>query len=186
MDKAAIRKVMELEKEEDRVPKEMPHSNEGYDIESYAPDGRIERYIEVKGLSGPWSELGVAVSRGQFRKACKESNSFYLYVVEFALEPERARAYSIQDPANKVDEFWFDNGWIDLAKAYGKAEPADIIAKGTTVLLDGMRRAVVVGVQKHGALMLLELEFEDGFKEKVVYSHRRIKVIQVAATEAGA
>jgi hypothetical protein len=122
--------VLQFERERDRRPKEMPHSNEGYDVESYLPDGNLDRFIEVKGLSGVWSEFGVAVSRDQFRKASKEGRSFWLYVVEFALEPNRARVYPIQDPADLVDEYWFDGGWRDLAKEPGGPAIAAALNKG--------------------------------------------------------
>jgi sacsin len=181
VDQAAIQRVLKFERERDRHPKEMSHSNKGYDIESYLPNGDLDRFIEVKGLSGPWTEFGVAVSCDQFRKALKEGPAFWLYVVEFALEPARARVYAIQAPADLVDEYWFDNGWRDLSRERGVSAIGAALNKGTIVLVDGARRGTVTSIRKLGVLMQLDIDFEDNTRDQVVYSQRRVQVLQAAA-----
>jgi hypothetical protein len=183
VDQAAIQRVLRFEKERDRRPKEMPHSNKGYDIESYLPDGHLDRFIEVKGLSGAWTEFGVAVSCDQFRKALKEGTAFWLYVVEFALEPTRARVYAIQDPADLVDEYWFDNGWRDLTKERGVSAIGATLNKGSIVLVDGARRGTVTSIRRLGVLMHLGIDFDDNTRDHVVYSQRRVQVLQEAETQ---
>ena len=152
--------------------------NEGYDIESYLPDGHLDRFIEVKGSSGTWADFGVALSREQFRKASREGSAFWLYVVEFALEPDRSRVYAIQSPAESVDEYWFDGGWRDLAKERGAPIIEAALKAGSAILLDDSRRGTVKDIRKRGVLMLLDIEFEDTCREQVVYSPRRVKVLQ--------
>jgi hypothetical protein len=159
----------------------MSHSNKGYDIESYLPNGDLDRFIEVKGLSGAWTEFGVAVSCDQFRKALKEGPAFWLYVVEFALEPARARVYAIQAPADLVDEYWFDNGWRDLSRERGVSAIGAALNKGTIVLVDGARRGTVTSIRKLGVLMQLDIDFDDNTRDQVVYSQRRVQVLQAAA-----
>jgi hypothetical protein len=146
-------------------------------IESYLSDGRLDRFIEVKGLSGSWTDLGVAVSREQYRKAYKEGKEFWLYVVEFALEPSRASVHAIQDPAELVDEYWFDGGWRALSTE--RSEPATGMdpSNGSLILLDGERRATVTNIQRFGVLMRLEIEFDDKTKDQVVYNPTRIQVL---------
>lgn len=183
VDQAAIHRVLLFEKERGRNPREMPHSNEGYDVESYLPDGQLDRVIEVKGLSGPWADLGVAVSREQFRKAYKEGKVFWLYVVEFALEPNRTRVYAIEGPADLVDEYWFDGGWRALStERDGPAMEPELNA-GSTILLDGVRRATVTNIHRLGVLMRLDIEFEDKTRDQVVYSPRRVQLLQAGTKE---
>lgn len=183
VDQAAIRRVLLFEAERGRNPKEMPHSNQGYDIESYLPNEQLDRVIEVKGLSGPWSDFGVAVSREQYRKAYKESKAFWLYVVEFALEPNRARIHAIQDPAELVDEYWFDGGWRALSTERSGPTDEAIPRIGSLILLDAERRAKVTKIQRFGALMRLDIEFGDQTKDQVVYSPRRIRVLYTETEE---
>ena len=178
VDQAAVKRVMQFEVERGRQPKEMPHENEGYDIESYLPDGPLDRFIEVKGSSGTWADFGVALSRSQFRKASKEGNSFWLYVVEFALEPSRARVYAIQSPAESVDEYWFDGGWRDVAKERGAPFDRGRLKDRLGNYLDGARLGTIKGIRKRGALMLLDIQFEDNSTDHVVYSPRRVRVLQ--------
>jgi len=42
VDQAAVKRVMQFEVERGRQPKEMPYENEGYDIESYLPNGHLD------------------------------------------------------------------------------------------------------------------------------------------------
>jgi len=177
VDQAAIQHVLKYEKDRARLANEMPHSNEGYDIESFRADGSLERLIEVKGLSGPWSEFGVPVSRSQFRKASTERARFWLYVIEFALEPSRARVIAIQDPAELVDEFWFDNGWRDLSKERGGPGLDAALKEGSLVLVDGARRGTVKRIHKRGLLMHLDIGYEDNTREQLVFSPRRVQVL---------
>ena len=94
----------------------MPHDNPGYDIKSTAGDG-VVRFIEVKSTAAGWS-TGVRVSDTQFRFAQDRTEEFWLYVVEHALD--RPTVTAINDPASRVTEFIFDDGW----RAVAAHEPA--------------------------------------------------------------
>ena len=109
-DRAGVKHVMEYESRAGRFPVEMPHENEGYDIESCDASGDVIRYIEVKSLSGAWDGYNVKVTPAQFRRAQRELHEFWLYVVEHAgsAAPQLRR---IQNPAGGVTEFRFDDGW---------------------------------------------------------------------------
>jgi hypothetical protein len=118
------------------------------------------------------------VSRKEFGKASKEGKGFWLYVVEFALEPDRARVYAIQNPAEAVDEYWFDIGWRDLAKERGAPTIEAALEVGSAILLDDARLGTVKDIRKRGVLRVLEIQFEDNCCEQVVYSPRRIRILQ--------
>jgi hypothetical protein len=114
VDEAGIRCVVEYEKKQGRFPRVMPHKNPGYDIESKDKWGDIERYIEVKSLSDQWIIGNAVLSKTQFDKATELDDRFWLYVVERA-EAGDARLHRIQNPANRVDQFVFDDHWMALA-----------------------------------------------------------------------
>ena len=115
VDEAGIKRVIEYEKCCGRHPKEMPHHQPGYDIETRNSAGKILRYIEVKSLSGPWS-IGYAVlSRAQFDTASRLGNDFWLYVVDQA-QTDAFRIYRMQNPAQKANHFMFDDGWRSVAE----------------------------------------------------------------------
>jgi hypothetical protein len=141
-DIAGIAAVLEYERSFGRDPKEMPHLNPGYDIESRL-DGEVIRYIEVKSLSGEWSEYGAAVSGTQYRKATEIRDRFWLYVVERALsEP---RIFPIHDPVGKTHEFMFDNEWKLVADARQHALPTVGISSPTTTrAVEGSSRVPLV------------------------------------------
>ena len=116
VDQAGIRRVVAHERAEGRHPEVMPHENPGYDIIARDGTGRILRHIEVKSISGIWDDMGVGLSRTQFDFALQHRDTFWLYVVEYALDDKRARVLRIADPAGRAEEFRFDDGWSAVSE----------------------------------------------------------------------
>jgi hypothetical protein len=116
VDQAGVRRVVDHERAKGRHPEVMPHENPGYDIIARDGTGRILRHIEVKSISGIWDDMGVGLSRTQFDFALQHRDTFWLYVVEFALDDERARVLRIADPAGRAEEFRFDDGWSSVSE----------------------------------------------------------------------
>ncbi|MEU4515117.1 DUF3883 domain-containing protein [Nonomuraea wenchangensis] len=114
VDQEGMRRVVELERAEGRQPEVMPHNNPGFDVLSHDDSGRILRHIEVKSTTDAWDEMGVGLSRTQFQFGQQHSETFWLYVVEYALDDARARIARIADPAGRTEEFRFDSGWAAL------------------------------------------------------------------------
>lgn len=114
-DRCGVDHVLAFERKQGRDPKAMPHEHEGYDIESRDASGVIVRYLEVKSTAGPWDGFGVGMSAPQFRKAQELREIFWLYVVEDAIGSE-PKLHRIQDPANAVMEYRFDDGWQIVAE----------------------------------------------------------------------
>lgn len=110
VDIAGVRRVLEHEQNAGRRPKEMPHTNPGYDVESSDGTGVVVRYIEIKSLSGAWRRSYAVLSRTQFDKASELQDLFWLYVVEHA-ERSDFRIHRIPNPALKANHFMFDDGW---------------------------------------------------------------------------
>ena len=73
------------------------------------------RYIEVKSTSGIWDSQNPAqMHRTQFERAQEYGDRYWLYVVEH-VESENPQIHCIQNPANRVNAFMFDHGWMPLA-----------------------------------------------------------------------
>ncbi len=109
-----VSKVLEYEKRESRFPTRKPHNYPGYDIESRNAEGEIVRYIEVKSLSGEWTNVGAGMSKEQFGTAWIEEGKFWLYVVERASSTD-AKLFAFKNPAHRVVDFRFDDGWRECA-----------------------------------------------------------------------
>jgi hypothetical protein len=93
----------------------MPDKNKGYDIlVRDTRTGNTVRYVEVKSTEERWGIRGVGLSRPQFELGVDEGGAFALYVVEY-LYAQEARIWWIDDPANKVTTFQYDEGWTTAA-----------------------------------------------------------------------
>lgn len=92
------------------------HSNKGFDVVSARPGGSDRRVIEVKATVRAWPERGIPVSIAQIEMNQQLGDDYWLYVVEFATDPERARVIPIQNPASEIDYCVFDAGWEHLSE----------------------------------------------------------------------
>jgi hypothetical protein len=105
---------MQYEREQNRNPKDMETvqvHHPGYDIESIEDNGTL-RFIEVKSLSGIWDAQNPAeVTKTEFETAKKKGQDYWLYIVEKA-ESEDFQIHMIQNPANRVDFYLYDHGWV--------------------------------------------------------------------------
>lgn len=114
VDRRGTDKVLAHERTHGRTPKKMDHFNKGYDIESTDAQGRV-RYIEVKSMSGPWKSFSVGLSPEQIRFAAGHGADAWLYVVE-GLDSEAPQIHTICDPARRISEYRFDEGWRHAAE----------------------------------------------------------------------
>jgi hypothetical protein len=125
VDKAGIAQVVAFEKMAGRQPREMPHDNPGYDIESLDSEGNVLRYIEVKALGSAW-DANVAITEAQYRTAQRLRERFWLYVVPAALDPLTSHPIRVQDPVGHVTLYRFDQGWADLGESAIGRQPSAI------------------------------------------------------------
>ncbi len=110
-----MNRVLAYERLMKRHPREMPHLHPGYDVESDDLSGQIERYIEVKSLSGYWEGPHAGMTDTQFKKNEELGNRYWLYVVERADQPD-FKIWRIHNPAQRVTNFMFDDGWKGIAE----------------------------------------------------------------------
>lgn len=112
-------RVMEFERGEERKPDRLPPNHKGYDIESRNTWDEIVRYIKVKSEGDDWTEFGVGMTDKQFESGMEHKEKFWLYVVERA-DRDDCQTHRIQNPAERVDTFLFDEAW----RALGEGEDA--------------------------------------------------------------
>ncbi|MEV4542279.1 protein NO VEIN domain-containing protein [Micromonospora echinaurantiaca] len=123
IDRAGIGRVVAAEREAGRHPEVMAHNNPGFDVTSRDDTGQVLRHVEVKSTSGEWNDMGVALSRRQFDFAQQHPDTFWLYVVEHALDDAQARILRIANPATRAEEFRFDGGWAAVSEDAGSDPP---------------------------------------------------------------
>jgi len=130
MVEAASRKIVcDWELMQGRHAEELGLTHPGYDLISTNPNTGERRLIEVKGIDGEWNKTGVSVSRTQFANAQEFGDKYWLYVVEFALDPNGARVLPIKNPAMQVSQFMFDSGWRAVA-TNEQGDPRDAFVPG--------------------------------------------------------
>jgi hypothetical protein len=95
--------------------------NPGFDVRSVDETGAV-RVIEVKATKDRWGARGVGLSSFQFGTAQQRREDFWLYVVENALT--NPRVHPIRDPASKIDQYVFDDGWRVVSDAETTPRPA--------------------------------------------------------------
>lgn len=141
-----------------------------FDLLTGEGDGR--RFIKVKALVGPWSVRGVALSRSQAEAARLHGREWWLYVVEFAQDPSRARVLPVLNPVVCTDELRFDDGWSALAE---EQEVVSIPRPGMRVQLDDGRPAMVLEVEDCAPFYEVTLLFDDGTEEQLTWQQRWIR-----------
>lgn len=66
-------------------------------------------------MTGSLDDRPVGLSRMQFDFACEKGDSFWLYVVEYAMDSTKARILKMKDPVAHARTFTFDSGWRHIA-----------------------------------------------------------------------
>ena len=119
IDSAALERAREYEARSD-VPDARvvgtPIGYPGFDLLRTRDDGEPERVIEVKGIAGAWDARGVGLRPAQARAAWELDDRYWVYVVEHATDPTRARVHALQNPIKRSTAFQIDAGWGALAE----------------------------------------------------------------------
>ena len=120
IDRLAVTAVMEAERRLGREPKEMPHENPGYDIESKDPNTNQLLFIEVKGKST--DATTVTVSKTQIFTAFNKPDNFILAIVEVDDKTAKEPHY-IRKPFKKEPDFNATSVNYNLNKLLARAKP---------------------------------------------------------------
>ncbi|HEY1057856.1 MAG TPA: DUF3883 domain-containing protein [Limnobacter sp.] len=92
-----------------------PEGNPGFDLFEADSSGMQIRWVEVKSMTGTLKDRPVGLSHTQFDCAREKGDAYWLYVVERATDPAKARVLKIQNPAGLARTFTFDHGWSQIA-----------------------------------------------------------------------
>lgn len=112
IEELAIQQIIKVEPRLNRTPA----FNPGYDLYEKNGGGEPVRWVEVKAMTGCLNDRPVGLSHTQFECARQHGPAYWLYVVEYASSPEKARILRIQDPVAHACTFTFDHGWANIAK----------------------------------------------------------------------
>lgn len=105
--------------------------NKGFDLFEADDSGSPFRWVEVKSMTGSLNDRPIGMSRAQFDFASAKGDAFWLYVVEYASDNNRARILRIQNPAGKAKTFTFDRGWSTVAKVVSPRQ-SSVVGEGST------------------------------------------------------
>lgn len=93
-----------------------PEGNPGFDLFEANNAGQQVRWVEVKSMTSSLESRPVGISHTQFDYAREKGNAYWLYVVEYATDPTKARILRIQNPVAHARTFTFDKGWTGIAR----------------------------------------------------------------------
>lgn len=173
----AVSRVIAEEINRGYKPKNMPHNNPGYDIEVYDADGQtLLKYIEVKGINGPWDVGGVSISSTQYAFGELHPDKFWLYVVEYALDDNAFRIYPIQNPTRQITNYRFDHGWKELANTSTVFLGEPVMGMYVRNKID-QTEGLIVEVKGMGLLKQIIIRFEDGREEQVTFKPNLMELI---------
>jgi hypothetical protein len=119
IDRLAVATVMEMEKRLGRVPREMPHENPGYDVESQVPEGGRLLFIEVKGVT--IGKTTVTISKTQILTALNKPDHWILAIVQVDGDAANEPAY-VRQPFQKEPDFGVTSVNYNLTELLAKAE----------------------------------------------------------------
>lgn len=111
-DKAEILVVQYLESTGFNV-EHLGGNNPGFDIRATDLETGEVFYVEVKGMLGYWNLMGLSLSKTQMQKCQSHGNNYWLFVVENLVN--KPNLYKLINPAARIDNYYFDSNWKQIA-----------------------------------------------------------------------
>jgi hypothetical protein len=168
--------VCEWEEARGRSPEPQHRLNAGWDIVSTDPITEQRRLIEVKATSGEWDATGVGLTYTQFSNAQDYGDEYWLYVVEFADDPDSATVHPIQNPATKVGSFMFDDGWRDAAEE-DLNDIRNAYRPGARVEYSLLGRGTITRVDQIGHSTRLIVDFDRRGEKSIPFNLTALKLV---------
>ena len=152
--------VCEYEEARGRTTEQMPITHPGYDIRSVSPTTGDERLIEVKGLTGEWSVMGVGLSKHQFDMCRDCGDQYWLYVVELFDGVSEPNVYPIQNPAANVTTYMFDGNWREAVLQEAEDRFARFVP-GCRIAHKILGAGTILAVETRGESRSMTIQFDD-------------------------
>jgi hypothetical protein len=163
---AAIELALASERALGRDPRVSGKQNPAYDLQVGDPGHPDARFIRVVGLDGAWDRVQVVLSARHYNAGRAFGRNFWLYVVEHALEPTRAKVHRIHDPVSRVARFVFDHRW----RVQSEHNTAGIDSHlGWSHQAPDGERGVIEAVEAVGMFIWLRVRLTDGTQERRFY-----------------
>jgi sacsin len=163
---AAVARVVASEREAGRQPKATDARHPAYDVQSGELGDPAARFIRVIGIDGAWDRIPVVLGANYYSAARTFGRNFWLYVVEHALDPARARIHRVHDPVSRVARFVFDHRW----SAQGERTAADMSRHvGWYHVPPTGERGLIEAVEPVGMFIWLRVRLADGRPERRFY-----------------
>ena len=171
----AVHWVTQYQRSQGRNPDDSNHrqNKRGFDVFSSAEPPQQARYIEVKGIDGAWDVDGVPLYPAQMDFARQHGDDFWLYVVEHARDPQKAKIHAIQNPARRITQYRFDSGWQTEAAPNNSFKPAlPAIGMNIQWRQDGsIRRGKII----HVGPQLLQVELDNQLRTRIGVPNRPLQ-----------
>ena len=114
-----MEKVMQFEREQGFVPRDISAENRGYDIESRVPGTGKLRFLEVKGrIEGAAT---ITVTKNEILYSLNKPEDYILAVVEF-IDGGNHRAHYLRNPFLREPDFGVTSVNYDLADLLQRAQ----------------------------------------------------------------
>ena len=163
---AAIELVCASERALGRNPTLTARPHPAYEMQIGELGDPNVRFIRVIGLDGAWDRIPVVLAAKHYNAAQTFSRNFWLYVVEHALAPARAKIHRIQDPVRRVGRFVFDHRWCVQSEQQSAGADAHL---GWSHLAPGGERGVIEAVETTGMFIWLRVRLASGAQERRFY-----------------
>lgn len=154
----ALERVRSWELEQGRSIGSMSPQDPPYDLVT-GKDAEQRRII-VRALDGPWTQRGISISRALFEAAQAAGSSCWVYVVEYARDPNRSRILPLVNPASVYTALRLGSAWKSLIEGdhTSVSQPA---INDCVELTDG-RVAKIIAIEDFEPLFEVTLTFPDG------------------------
>lgn len=163
---AAVALALAHEREAGRNPKPTEKNHPAYDLQSGELSDPNARFIRVVGLDGAWDRLRVVLAANHYSAARIFGRNFWLYVVEHALDPARARVHRLHDPVSRVARFVFDHRWSNQSERNALEMTRYV---GWTHIPPGGQRGVIEAVESAGMFIWMHVRLPGGKVERRFY-----------------
>lgn len=173
-DEGAMQAAVRYELAAGRLPDVMPHNHPGFDIKSHNAAGDLERLIEVKGIASAWDGSAVRLSGVQFDHAAQHADTYWVYVVEHAQDPDKQRLFAIRDPFSHTDHFCLDDGWRFAAEDQIQGSSVRFV-QGATVRHKAFGRGTVLDIRERGRMRSLQVKFQEGGTKNLLASDPQLE-----------